>query len=503
MTGQRVESIVIVGGGTAGWMTAALFAKMLARTVQIRLVESDDIGTIGVGEATIPPIRAFNDLLGLDENDFIRRTQGTFKLGIEFVDWWKRGHRYMHGFGRIGQDLGTLRCYQCWLRMRKLTTVPDLAKFSINVSAAYAGKFMRSVPDMKSSPLADIVHAFHFDAGLYARFLRDYAEARGVVRTEGKIRQSLLREPDGYIDAVVMESGERIGGDLFIDCSGMRGLLIEQALHTGFENWSHWLPCDRAIAVPCESDGSLLPYTRSTALKAGWQWRIPLQHRTGNGHVYASAFIGDDEATSTLLGNLDGKPKAEPRLIRFTAGKRKKMWNRNCVAVGLSGGFLEPLESTSIHLIQTTILRLMRYFPSREFHQADVDEFNRRAHFEYERIRDFIVLHYKAMQRDDSPLWDYCRNMAIPASLQAKIDLFRSHGRIFREQDELFAEESWLQVLMGQGIEPLDYDPLVDQRPLDEVSRFLSDVETIIGKCLAVMPSQKDYVAKTCAAVSG
>jgi tryptophan halogenase len=500
MAGNRVESIVIVGGGTAGWMTAALFSKVLTRGMRIRLIESDEIATIGVGEATIPQIKHFNEVLEIDENEFIRRTQGTFKLGIEFVNWGKMGDAYIHGFGRIGQDLGTLKCYQYWLKMRKVAAIPGLEQYSINTVAPRHGKFMRSVPDMKSSPLADITNAFHFDAGLYARFLRDYAEARGVVRTEGKILDTVLRESDGYLEAVVMQSGERIGGDLFIDCSGLRGLLIEQALHTGYESWNHWLPCDRAIAVPCESDDSLLPYTRSTALEAGWQWRIPLQHRIGNGHVYASEFISDDEATSVLLGNLDGKVNANPRYIKFSAGKRRKIWNKNCVAVGLSSGFLEPLESTSIHLIQTTIFRLLRYFPSLGFRAADSDEFNRRADFEYERIRDFLILHYKATQRDDSPFWDYCRNMVIPQSLQTKIDLFRSHGRIFREWDELFGEESWLQVMLGQGIQPEDYDPLVDERPVEEVARYLSDIETVIRKCVAVMPSHKDYIAVTCAA---
>ncbi|MGH8264139.1 MAG: tryptophan halogenase family protein, partial [Steroidobacteraceae bacterium] len=357
------------------------------------------------------------------------------------------------------------------------------------------GKFMRGVPEMKNSPLADITYAFHFDASLYARFLRSYAEERGVVRTEGKIVDTVLRENNGYIDAVVLERGERITGDLFIDCSGLRGLLIEQVLKTGYESWSHWLPCDRALAVPCESDDTLLPYTRSTALKAGWQWRIPLQHRIGNGYVYASSFISDDEASTTLLGNLDGKAKAVPRPIKFTAGKRRKLWNRNCVAIGLASGFLEPLESTSIHLVQSTVLRLIRYFPSLGFRATDIDEFNRRSDFEFERVRDFIIMHYKLTERSDTPFWDYCRNMPIPATLQAKFDLFRNHGRIIREWDELFAEESWLQVMLGQGIMPEDYDPLVDQRPVEEVTKYLNDIETVIKKCVAVMPLHKDYIA--------
>jgi tryptophan halogenase len=501
MADQRIQSIVIVGGGTAGWMTAALFSKLLPRDMRIRLIESDEIGTIGVGEATIPPIKHFNDALQLDENDFMRRTQATFKLGIEFVNWGKLGEAYIHAFGKIGQDLGILKCYQYWLKMRKLGSAPGLDQFSINSIACRQGKFMRGVPEMKTSPLADITYAFHFDASLYARFLRSYAEERGVVRTEGKIVDTVLRESDGYIETVVLERGERVTGELFIDCSGLRGLLIEQVLKTGYESWSHWLPCDRAVAVPCESDDTLLPYTRSTALKAGWQWRIPLQHRIGNGYVFASHFISDDEATTALLSNLDGKPRAEPRAIKFTAGKRKKLWNRNCVAIGLASGFLEPLESTSIHLIQSTVLRLIRYFPSLGFREKDVDEFNRRSDFEFARVRDFIIVHYKLTERSDTPFWDYCRNMPIPETLQAKFDLFRSHGRIIREWDELFAEESWLQVMLGQGIVPEDYDPLVDQRPVEEVRKYLSDIETVIKKCVAVMPLHKDYIAgNPCAA---
>jgi tryptophan halogenase len=463
MAGNRIEHIVIVGGGTAGWMTAAFFSKLLTTGIRIRLIESDEIATIGVGEATIPAI-----------------------------NWRKIGHSYIHGFGKIGQDLGLLKCYQYWLKMRQLGAVPGIEHYSINTVAPRQGKFMRTVPELRSSPVGDIANAFHFDASLYARFLRGYAEARGVVRTEGKIVDTVLREPDGYIDAVIMESGERVGGDLFIDCSGIRALLIEQALHTGFEDWNHWLPC--------ESDGVLPPYTRSTALAAGWQWRIPLQHRTGNGYVYSSPYISDDEAASMLLSNLDGKALASPRYIKYVPGKRRKLWNKNCVAIGLSNGFLEPLESTSIHLIQTTMVRLTRFFLSRGFNQADIDEFNRRSDFEYERIRAFLILHYKATERDDSPFWNNCRNMDIPETLQQKIDLFRSQGRIFRECEEPFGEESWLQVMLGRGILPQDYDPLADQRPIEEMSLYLSDIEAVIKKCVPVTPSHKDYIATHCSA---
>jgi tryptophan halogenase len=495
-----MRNIVIVGGGTAGWMTAALFAKVLAKNYQIRLIESDEIGTIGVGEATIPPIKTFNTALQLDEDDFIRKTQATFKLGIEFVDWGRLGDRYIHGFGRIGQDLGMARCYQYWLRQRLLGAAPGLGEYSINTVAPRAAKFMRSRPDMANSPLADITHAFHFDASLYARYLRQYSEARGVTRTEGSIVDTQLRSTDGFIEAVVLRSGERVAGDLFIDCSGSRGLLIEQALHTGYEDWSRWLPCDRALAVPCESVAPLLPITRSSAHRAGWQWRIPLQHRIGNGHVYSSHYMSEDEATSILLAHLDGKPLAAPRLIPFLPGKRRKLWNCNCVAVGLASGFLEPLESTSIHLIQSTLLRLLRIFPHRGFSPTETAQFNRAADFEYERIRDFIILHYKANERDDSEMWRYCRNMEIPDTLRNKMELFRVNGRIFRENDELFAEENWLQVLIGQNIIPQGYDPLVDLETPETIASFLGNIETVIRRCVAVMPTHQDFIDKFCAA---
>jgi tryptophan halogenase len=497
---QPVRNIVIIGGGTAGWMAAALMSRLLPADFKIRLVESDEIGTIGVGEATIPAIKFYNSTLEFNEDDFLSNTQGTFKLGIEFVNWTRIGDRYTHGFGRIGQDWGILKCYQYWLKMRQLGKAPDLGRYSINTVAPQHAKFMRSQPEMKNSPLADIAYAFHFDASLYARFLRRYSEARRVVRTEGKVVHVELGESDGFITSVVLASGERVPGDLFIDCSGGRGLLIEEALHTGYENWSHWLPCDRAIAVPCESGGDLVPLTRSTAHAAGWQWRIPLQHRVGNGHVYSSQWMTEDEATAILLANLDGKPLASPRLIPFTPGKRRRLWNRNCVAIGLSGGFLEPLESTSIHLIQSTLVRLMRLFPHLGFNSAEIELFNRSCDFEYERIRDFIILHYHATERDDSPLWNHCRTMRVPDTLARKIELFRENGRIFRENEELFAEESWLQVLIGQGIMPKSYDPLVDTQPEDAIVRYLTDIEKVIQRCVDVMPAHRDFVNKFCRA---
>jgi tryptophan halogenase len=500
MNPHPVRNIVIVGGGTAGWMTAAAMSKLLGPEHKIRLVESDEIGIIGVGEATIPHIKQFNQALGLDEDEFLRMTQGTFKLGIEFVNWGGLGDRYIHGFGKVGMEFNALSFHHYWLRLAKQGRASGLEKFSINTVAPQKGKFMRARTDMVGSPLGDLTSAFHFDASLYAKFLRGFAEQRGVRRTEGKVRQVLQREPDGFITAVVMESGEQIEGDLFVDCSGIRGLLIEQTLKAGYEDWRHWLPCDRAIAVPCESVKPLLPMTRSTAHSAGWQWRIPLQHRIGNGHVYSSQFMGEDQATAILMGKLDGAPLASPRHIQYTTGRRKQFWKNNCVAIGLSSGFLEPLESTSIHLIQTAVSRLLTFFPQGGFDAIDIAEYNRQTQDEYEGIRDFLVLHYKATERNDSPFWDYCRTMAIPANLQRKMDLFRSNARVFRDNMELFTELSWLQVMVGQRIMPRAYHPFADLLSDADVVELVSNVETVIGKCVDVMPTHEAFIAQHCAA---
>lgn len=495
---ERMKSILIVGGGSAGWMAAALLANLFQGLYKIRLVESEEIGTIGVGEATIPAIKKFNELLELDEAHFMRLTQGSFKLGIQFNNWDKIGSSYIHGFGVIGQDLGWLRCHQYWLKMKLKGEASDFANFSINTAACASSKFMAARPDMGDSPIAHIAHAYHFDAGLYAKYLRTYAEDRGVNRTEGKVTDVSLRADDGFIEAVTLDSGERIEADLFIDCSGFRGLLTEQAMETGYEDWTHWLPCDRALAVPCSRSDNFTPYTKATAHGAGWQWRIPLQHRTGNGHVFSSQYMDEAEAEAILLANLDGEQLAEPNRIRFVTGKRKKVWNKNCVAVGLAAGFLEPLESTSLFLIQSSLIRLIRLFPDGGFDQANIDEFNRQTDFEYERVRDFIILHYKATERDDTPFWRYCRDMEVPATLQRKMDLFRANGRIFREDEELFSEESWIQVMLGQGIIPQGYDPLVDVQSEAQIAQYLGNVENVIGKCVNVMPSHADFVAKYC-----
>jgi tryptophan halogenase len=495
---QPVRSVVIVGGGTAGWMAAAALSRFLGRAITIRLVESDEIGTVGVGEATIPQIRLFNDGLGIDEDEFVRATQGSFKLGIEFVDWLEPGHRYFHGFGIVGQKLGLLPFHHYWLRYRRESGTTDLWDFSPNIVAARENRFGRPVE--KSGRPSGVAYAFHFDASLYARFLRRYAEGKGVTRTEGKIADVALAGETGFVESVTLESGERIAGDFFIDCSGFRGLLIEQALKSGYEDWSRYLPCDRALAIPCASAEPFTPYTRSTAREGGWQWRIPLQHRTGNGHVYCSAYLSDEAAAETLLANLDGEALGSPRPLRFVAGKRRRTWIGNTVALGLASGFLEPLESTSIHLVQTAIARLLQFFPTRGVEAADLAQFNAETDFEYESIRDFIVLHYRANRRQGSDFWRYCREMELPASLAQKIALFEANARIVRFNTELFDAPSWLQVMWGQGIRPSGYNPLADSLTRQDLDKFLSLSRRHARQVASQMPPHEDYIAAHCAA---
>jgi tryptophan 7-halogenase len=497
MTDNRIGSVVIVGGGTAGWMTAAALSKVLRDQCVIRVVESAEIGIVGVGESTVPHIRYFNRTLGLDEADFMRSTRATFKLGIEFRNWSRIGDSYLHPFGEFGRMIDGVRFHHYWLRMRESGDETGIADYSFPVVAAKLGRFTPPVED-PASVLSTFSYAFQFDATLYAPYLRAYAERRGVLRTEGKIVDVSLRGEDGFIEAVVLENGARIEGDLFIDCSGFRGLLIEQALQTGYEDWTHWLPCDRAVAAPCASVEEPVPYTRATAHSAGWQWRIPLQHRVGNGYVYSSQFVSDDEATATLVQNLEGPLLADPRILRFTTGRRKRSWNRNCVAIGLAGGFLEPLESTSIHLIQMAITYLLELFPDRSFEPADSDEFNRLMDLEFERVRDFLVLHYHATERNDAPLWEYCRTMRIPESLQYKMEQFRARGYVVAYKDGLFLEPSWLAVYLGQRIVPRRYDPLADGLASAELDRRLRGVRTLIRRTAEATSGHAAFIQNYC-----
>ena len=496
----RVRQVVVLGGGTAGWMTAAALSKALGSGIELTVVESDEIGTVGVGEATIPLITHFNQQLELDENDFLRQTQGTFKLGIEFADWLRPGHRYMHAFGRFRPDVSLASFEHLWLKLHLRGETADLGEFLMTQRAAYAAKFMRPRLDVQDSPLSDLAYAFHFDASLYAAYLRRYAVKRGVTRVEGKVVDVRLDPSTGHIRSLALDGGRQVDGQFFVDCSGFRGLLIEGTLHAGYDDWSQWLPCDRAVAVPCASASPLLPYTRSTARTAGWQWRIPLQHRIGNGYVFCSKHLSEDEAASTLLGHLDGEALAEPRTLRFVTGARRKSWDRNCVAVGLASGFLEPLESTSIHLIQTAIGRLVSFFPSGEFDQADIDEYNRQTREEFEHVRDMIVLHYHATERAE-PMWVQCRETTPPESLQRRIRLFRNHGRLFQVSPrELFAPFNWFQVLLGQGLQPSGYHPLVDLAPVETIGAYLADLQAGIGRCVDFMPSHESFIEQHCRA---
>ncbi|MBY0563841.1 MAG: tryptophan 7-halogenase [Hyphomonadaceae bacterium] len=499
MNDRRIARVVIVGGGTAGWLAGAALAKLLAGVVEVHLIESDEIGIVGVGEATIPQIRTYNGALGIDEDEFIRATQGTFKLGIEFINWRKPGHNYFHTFGDNGVPLGRTPFHHYWLRARRDPGFADLWAYSANAQAALKRKFTRAAFEI-GSRTGVVAHAFHFDAALYAKYLRGWSEARGVKRTEGKIVGVEQNAETGFVESVRLERGEVIGGDLFIDCSGFRGLLIEGALKTGYQDWSHWLPVNRAWAVPTANAGPARPYTQSIAHQAGWQWRIPLQHRTGNGHVFCSDHISEDEARAVLLANLEGEVLAEPRLIKFVTGRRKKFWNKNVVALGLASGFLEPLESTSIHLIQSGVSRLLALFPHTGIHQAEVDEYNRQCGLEFERIRDFIILHYHATERADSPFWTHCRTMSIPEELTRKMALFAVNGVIYREQEDLFTEASWLQVMLGQGVDPVGYHPMADQLSEADLHRFLSDLRTVIDRAVDAMPTHEAYIAANCAA---
>ena len=495
----NISSLVIVGGGTAGWMVAAAMVKVFGPRVRISLVESDEIGTIGVGEATIPPLSQFNAMLRIDEDAFLRETQGTFKLGIEFRNWYKQGHRYMHDFGGVGKDLAYIPFHHYWLNDHLAGADGDLWAYSFNHLAAIQNRFSR-LPALSDLPNQGITYAFHFDAGLYAAYLRRFAQKLGVVRHEGKVVEVTQAPEDGSIQSLRLDNGTVMAGDFFIDCSGFRGLLIEETLKTGYEDWRHWLPCDRALAVPCARVDPTTPYTRSTAHAAGWQWRIPLQHRTGNGHVYASSHMSDDEAHAILMQNLDGEPLADARPLRFTTGRRKQFWNKNCIAIGLAGGFLEPLESTSIHLIQTAIERLVMLFPHSGDNERMRLEYNRSAIQEYDFVRDFIILHYHANAREGDVFWDDCRHMSVPDSLTQKIELFRESASIHPTPYDLFQLPSWLQVMWGQGIVPKAVHPFVQTISPDDRAGYLANIRSILDRGVTKLPSHDAFIARHCRA---
>ncbi|HEY5755249.1 MAG TPA: tryptophan halogenase family protein [Steroidobacter sp.] len=491
---------VIVGGGSAGWMAAAALAHTLKGAHRISLIESEEIGTVGVGEATIPPLQFFNKVLEINEREFVRATQASFKLGIEFRDWGQTGHRYFHQFGEFGANIDGISFHQFWLRLAAHGHPHPLSDYSPAAIAAEQRRFMPPFPTMPRD-MPQLAYAYHFDAGLYARYLRGYAEQRGVVRQEGRIVHVGREGESGFIQALRLQDGRSIAGDFFLDCSGFQGLLIERTLGTGFEDWSHWLPCNRALAVPCpRSEDGFVPYTRSTAHEAGWQWRIPLQHRTGNGHVYCSNYITDEEAARVLLNNLDSKPLAEPRLLRFTTGRRKKFWNANCVALGLAGGFMEPLESTSLHLVQAAVFRFLSLIPlTGSVDPAAEEEFNRLSIAEYEQIRDFIILHYVANRRDE-PFWRDCRHMSIPDTLAHRLELFRSRGKVARYDGQLFADASWIAVMLGQGVQPQRWDPLADIMPLAELEQKADALRTKLHAAVARMPSHQQFIESNCKA---
>ena len=493
MNPRAVTTVCIVGGGSAGWMAAAALSNALQRGVRIELIESDEIGTVGVGEATIPPIKRFNALCGLDEEDFLRATKGSFKLGIEFVDWARPGARYFHPFGTFGADFDQVPVHQWWLRERTRGGTSSLDELSMAWVAARDDRFQRPLGDPRMVQ-STYDYAYHFDAGLYARTLRSLSERRGVKRHEGRIA-SVETGERGHVTEVILADGRRIAADLWIDCSGFRGLLIEEACHAGYEDWSRWLPCDRALAVPCAhgSSGGVTPYTRSTARAAGWQWRIPLQHRIGNGYVYSSAHISDDEAAATLLANLDGAPLAEPRPLRFTTGRRKRAWVGNVVAIGLAAGFMEPLESTSLHLVQTGLQRLLALWPDRDCDPLGAAEFNRMTATEWGAIRDFLILHYHLNARPE-PLWRACAAYDVPDGLAHKLAHWRAAGRLVSDGPELFQNASWLAVHVGQENLPRAPEPIVDARAADG-SAMLAGLRQVMREAAARMPRHADVLA--------
>lgn len=491
---SRLE-IVIAGGGTAGWLAAATLSRFLGNTASITLVESDEIGTVGVGEATIPQIHNLLNGLGLDQREFLQRTNASFKLGIEFVDWLRQGESYIHSFGQVGRGVGLIQFRQLWLRARALGVAGDYGEYSYNVEAARQGRF--GLGERPNQSVPDLAYAYHLDATLLAAMLRDYAIEKGVVRIEGRINTVDRDAATGDLTALRLDGERSVAGNLFIDCTGFRSLLLGEALGVPFVDWSHWLPCDTALAVPTKSGPNFRPYTQSIARPAGWQWRIPLQHRTGNGHVFCSSFMSQDEAHALLVANLEGEMLAELRPIRFTTGHRQQFWSHNCIALGLAAGFMEPLESTSIHLVQSGIGRLLNLL-SRDLSKIDTAQasFNRLSEIEWQRVRDFLILHYVANDRVGDPFWDHCRAIVLPPTLAEKMALFRDAGLFVREDDELFLDDSWGQVMIGQGVLPQGWSPLADNVPGEDVGPFLASLAAAYRTTAGHLPTHADFIAK-------
>jgi tryptophan halogenase len=488
-----IKKVVIAGGGTAGWLAAACLSNQLGSLLEITLIESDEIGTIGVGEATIPPIRVFHKLLHVDEQQFMRATAATFKLGISFENWGLKGDRYIHSFGRNGKPTWLCEFHNFWLRSLELGVSSELGDYCFELQAAKSGRFA-------TSPQLDINYAYHFDAGQYAKFLRRFAEGFGIKRVEGKIRDVQQHSETGFLKSLILHSGREIEGDLFIDCTGFRGLLIEETLKTGYEDWSHWLPCDSAAAVQTELTTVAPPYTRAIAHDSGWRWCIPLQHRVGNGLVYSSHFQSDDSAKAELVSSIDGKPLTTPRVLKFQTGRRRKVWNKNCIALGLASGFIEPLESTSIHLMMVGVTRLLHQFPFDGVKQSMIDQYNDIARLEMEKTRDFVVLHYHATQREDSAFWRHCRHMPIPDSLASRIDMFKESAYAYQGDSEIFRVDSWTQVLLGQRVQPSSYHHAARLLGEEELKKFLADYRASISQTVARMPIHQDFVNQYCRA---
>lgn len=490
---KPISKIAIIGGGTSGWLAASMLCQHLKRELtEVELIESEELGTIGVGESTVPPFVGLIHRLGIDENDFLRATDGTYKLGIKFVGWRDRGDAYFHPFGVIGKPIGNHDFYQCWLKARAQGDTSALQDFSPCNVMAEQGRFFHPAK-ARNTPIGGANYALHVDALMVAKYLRGYSEARGLKRTEGKVISVNQRE-NGFIESVTLENGQEIHADFFIDCTGFKAVLIGKTLGVDSHDWSSYLPCDRAVACKTENKGALLPYTRATAQAAGWSWRIPLKHRVGNGYVYSSQFATDAVAKATLLRSLDSACIEEPRVIPYTTGHRKQFWKSNCLSLGLSSGFIEPLEATSIHLIARGMDFFLRYFPDRDCDPALIREYNRRMIADFEEVRDFIVLHYSTTQRDDTPFWQHCRNLPLPDTLRERIELFKAHGSMREGVDELFRASSWQSVFEGMGIRPASPNPRVENLDYAQIEQTLKNAKAAIAGMVEHLPTHEQFL---------